>query len=100
MSTLGTAAIASFAVASNLVTLQYLPGNALGLGLITIVGQCVGAGEYEQAKEYTKNSFGKLWIVGCYMWDNGFFSHSIVGIYHLSEEASEMYPSIIVSLLI
>ena len=54
VSTLGTAAIASFAVASNLVTFHYLPGNALGLGLITIVGQCVGAGEYEQAKQYTR----------------------------------------------
>ncbi len=55
VSTLGTAAIASFAVASNLVTFHYLPGNALALGLITIVGQCVGAGEYEQAKQYTAN---------------------------------------------
>lgn len=45
VSTLGTASIAGFAVANNLVTLQYLAGNALGLGLITIVGQCVGAGE-------------------------------------------------------
>lgn len=91
VSTLGTAAIASFAVASNLVTLQYLPGNALGLGLITIVGQCVGAGEYEQAKEYTKKlilvNYGLLAVICGIM---VFFSHSIVGIYHLSEEASEM----------
>ena len=54
VSTLGTASIAGFAVANNLVTLQYLAGNALGLGLITIVGQCVGAGEVKQAKTYTK----------------------------------------------
>lgn len=32
VSSLGTAAIASYAVASNLVTLLYLPGNAIGLG--------------------------------------------------------------------
>ena len=37
VSTLGTAAIAGYAVAGNLVTFEYLPGNALGLGLITIV---------------------------------------------------------------
>ena len=54
VSSLGTAAIASYAVASNLVTLLYLPGNAIGLGLITIVGQCVGAGERKQAKQYTR----------------------------------------------
>ena len=47
VSTLGTASIAGYAVATNLVTFQYLPGVALGLGLITIVGQCVGAGEPE-----------------------------------------------------
>ena len=39
VSTLGTASIAGYAVATNLVTFQYLPGVALGLGLITIVGQ-------------------------------------------------------------
>lgn len=54
VSSLGTTALASYAVASNVVTLQYLPGNAIGLGMITIVGQCVGAGEVEQAKKYAK----------------------------------------------
>lgn len=91
VSTLGTAAIASFAVASNLVTLHYLPGNALGLGLITIVGQCVGAGEYEQAKAYTKklilmNYVFLVVICGTMV----IFSHPIVGIYNLSPEASEL----------
>ena len=42
VSSLGTASIAGYAVASNLVTILYLPGTAIGLGLITIVGQCVG----------------------------------------------------------
>ena len=37
VSSLGTVSIASFAVASNLVTVLYLPGNAIGLGLVTIV---------------------------------------------------------------
>lgn len=54
VSTLGTASIAGFAVASNLVTYLYLPGNALGAGTMTIVGQCLGAGEKKQAKYYAK----------------------------------------------
>ena len=54
ISSLGTAAIASYAVAGNLVTILYLPGTALGLGLITIVGQCVGAGRIKEAKDYAK----------------------------------------------
>ena len=54
VSSLGTTALASYAVASNVVTLQYLPGTAIGLGMITIIGQCVGAGEIEQAKGYAR----------------------------------------------
>ncbi len=96
VSTLGTAAIASFAVASNLVTLHYLPGNALGLGLITIVGQCVGAGEYEQAKQYTKKlilaNYCLLFIICGIM---VILSHPIVGIYNLSPEASKLAHSMI-----
>ena len=54
VSTLGTPSIAAYAVASNLDTYLYLPGNALGAGMTTIVGQCVGANEPRQAKEYAK----------------------------------------------
>lgn len=89
VSTLGTTSIAGFAVASNLVTLQYLPGNALGLGLITIVGQCVGAGEYEQAKQYTKKlvllDYLLLFLVCGLMI---LCRYQIVGLYNLSPEAS------------
>ena len=96
VSTLGTAAIASFAVASNLVTLHYLPGNALGLGLITIVGQCVGAGEYEQAKQYTKKlilaNYCLLFVICGIM---AALSFPIVGMYNLSPEASELARNMI-----
>lgn len=91
VSSLGTAAIASYAVASNLVTLQYLPGNALGLGLITIVGQCVGAGEYGEAKEYTKKLVKLNYLIllaVCVSMVLG--SHALVGIYNLSPEATEI----------
>lgn len=54
VATLGTSSIAAFAVASNLVTYLYLPGNALGAGMLTIVGQCYGAGEYDQARYYAR----------------------------------------------
>ena len=54
VSTLGTASIAAYAVASNLATYLYLPGNALGTGMITVVGQCHGAGKPEQAHYYAR----------------------------------------------
>ena len=98
VSTLGTASIAGYAVACNLVTFQYLPGVALGLGLITIVGQCVGAGEPEQAKAYTRKvillNYGLVFII-CAAMVLG--RSSIVGIYNLSPEASGMAQSLLLA---
>lgn len=97
VSTLGTASIASFAVASNLVTLQYLSGTALGLGLITIVGQCIGAGENEQAKQYTKKlmivNYG---ILACVCTAMVVGVRPLVGLYNLSPEASALAVQLIV----
>lgn len=98
VSSLGTAAIASYAVASNLVTLLYLPGNAIGLGLITIVGQCIGAGEKKQAKRYTWQlillNYGVLLVLCTAMIA---FSSQLVSIYQLSREASEISTHMIVA---
>ena len=98
VSTLGTASIAGYAVATNLVTLQYLPGVALGLGLITIVGQCVGAGEPEQAKAYTKKviavNYGLLLVICTCM---AFFRSQVVGIYNLSPEASDLAQKLLLA---
>ena len=89
VSSLGTVAIASYAVASNLVTFEYLVGNAIGLGIITIVGQCVGAGEWEQAKQYTKKlvlvNYVALVVICSLMI---LFRNRVVGIYNLSPEAT------------
>lgn len=49
----GTAAIAANAVASSVASLAQIPGGAIGLGMITVVGQCVGARDYRQARSYT-----------------------------------------------
>ncbi len=98
VSTLGTASIAGYAVAGNLVTFLYLPGNALGLGLTTVVGQCVGAKEAEQAKEYTRKF---LWlnyallavIVTGLLLGKDFW----ISLYHLSGESAYMASGLLVS---
>ena len=98
VSTLGTASIAGYAVATNLVTFQYLPGVALGLGLITIVGQCVGAGEPEQAKRSTKKviavNYGLLLVICTSM---AVFRSFVVGIYNLSPEASDLAQKLLLA---
>lgn len=89
VSSLGTASIASYAVACNLVTLLYLPGNALGLGLITIVGQCVGAGKPREAMHYTKVLLAVNYLILAVLSMAMFFGTDLlVSFYNLSPEAA------------
>lgn len=50
----GTAQIAANAVANTLDGFAIIPGQAVGLAMITVVGRCVGAGDYEQVRFYVK----------------------------------------------
>ncbi len=50
---LGTSAITANAVVGTVGGLGVLPSSAIGLALITVVGRCIGAREYEAAKKYT-----------------------------------------------
>ncbi len=50
----GTVQIAANAVANNIDSMGCIPGQAISLAMITVVGQCIGAGDYVQAEYYTK----------------------------------------------
>ena len=50
---LGTSAITANAIAGTVGGLGVLPGSAVGLALITVVGRCIGASEYDAVKHYT-----------------------------------------------
>ncbi|MCR4891676.1 MAG: MATE family efflux transporter [Lachnospiraceae bacterium] len=98
VSTLGTTSIAAFAVASNLVTYLYLPGNALGAGMLTIVGQCYGAGEYEQARYYAKklvtyNYIMLIFLCAILIGGASFW----VSCYQLSAPAAELARGLLIS---
>ena len=62
-STLGTAAIAANAVANTTTTFLNIPANAVGMAALTVVGQCLGAGEKEQARYYTKRLVSLVWVL-------------------------------------
>lgn len=63
ISSFGTVAIAANAVASTICGLETIPATAIGIAMITVVGQCVGSGELDQAKRY----MGKL-LKTAYIW--------------------------------
>ncbi|HIX90389.1 MAG TPA: MATE family efflux transporter [Candidatus Agathobaculum pullicola] len=50
----GTTQIAANAVANNLDAVACIPGQAMNLAIITVVGQCIGAGDIEQARRMAK----------------------------------------------
>lgn len=58
----GTAAIAANAMGNSIMTMSNIPGAAIGLALVTVVGQCVGAGEFQQAKSYTIKLTGVAYL--------------------------------------
>lgn len=59
----GTTQIAANAVANNFDALGCLPGQALSLAIITVVGQCVGAQDYEQARYYAKKLMKLAYLI-------------------------------------
>lgn len=50
----GTYQIAANGVANGIDQIAILVVNAINLAVVTVVGQCSGAGEYDQAEKYTK----------------------------------------------
>ena len=58
IATFGTVAITANAVGNSVMTMIQIPGSAVGLAIVTVIGQCVGAQDYRQAKRYTKLLMG------------------------------------------
>ena len=54
ISTFGTVQIAANAVANTFDSLGCIPGQAINLAMLAVIGQCIGAGSLEQVKYYTK----------------------------------------------
>lgn len=54
IATFGTVSIAANAVSNTLCTLPQIPAQAISLSMTTVIGQCVGAQDYDQAAHYTK----------------------------------------------
>ena len=63
VSILGTTAIAAQAMANIFENVNGVAGVGVGIGLMTIVGQCLGAGRKDEAIYYTKKMIGWGYIV-------------------------------------
>lgn len=59
----GTSQIAANSVAGSIDQIAVVVVNAINLGIVTVVGQCVGANDYEQASYYIKKLMKISYIV-------------------------------------
>lgn len=96
IATFGTAAIAANAAANSIASLPQIPSTAVGLAMVTVIGQCVGAGEYEQAKRYTRRltMLSYLCITVLSLAEMA-AAYPLAGLFNLSAEATQMAVQVI-----
>lgn len=93
----GTASITANAVGNAVSSFEILPGAAMGLGLITVVSHCVGAGDYEQVRYYTKKLLKYAYVALIFL--NAaiiLVLPFIIDIYNLSPETAAMAKKVII----
>lgn len=93
----GTAAIAANAIVGVVAGCAVIPASAVGTALITVVGQSVGAGAFEEARRYTVKLIKYAYLFMALL-NTGIIlmAGPIVGLYHVSPEASGMAKEIVI----
>lgn len=96
VTTFGTNAIAANSICNALACFNILPGTAINYALLSVAAVCVGAGEYKQARYYTRKlmlianvalaAFSLFFFV---------FAPQLVGIYQASEATTKMAVEVI-----
>jgi Na+-driven multidrug efflux pump len=90
----GTAAIAGNAIASVLNAFSYMPGNAFCMAILTVVGQCIGAGDYGGAKKNAVKIMKMSWLTLLVLSGIIFiFMEPLISIFNLSPEAHALARS-------
>lgn len=96
ISTLGTSAITANAVAGSITNINIIPGMAINMALLSVASYCVGAGDREQVKYYTKKiiklAYLSLGIVSVIIFA---LVRYVLLIYHLTPETHELTTEII-----
>ena len=97
ISTMGTAVIAANAVALTISGFQYTVGTACSSTMIAVVGRCLGAKEFGQAKRYSLRilliNYIALWTV---ILGTLTFLTPFVSLYDISPESIEIAKKLIV----
>lgn len=93
---LGTASLAANAICNSIASFANIPGSALSLASITIVGQCMGAGNTGEATRYAKKMlFGTYLCMGITGLLVYLLAPQIIALFNLSTEAKGIALSVI-----
>lgn len=91
IATFGTGAIAANAAANTIASFEVLPGAAIGLAVLTVVGQCIGAGRTDEAWYYTwklnRMAYAGMIILNIPLL---LFARQIISIYGLSGATTDL----------
>ena len=78
-------AVAANAIANSIAGVVNVPSQGIGLGMITVVGQCMGAEDHTQASGYTKKlllaSYCAMWVMNPLLF---FGSPALVPLFNLT----------------
>ena len=87
----GTTQIAANGVAQSFWSIAALFSIVMGPVFITVIGQCIGANDYEVAQYYVKKLL-KITYLGCVIWDTLIFvlTPLILNLYNLSSETIQL----------
>lgn len=96
VSSFGTASITANAIAGNLDSMITLPAQSIGISMLTVVGQSVGARDRENAKRYTYRLLG-LSYAGLNLMSLVIFllKPVLIGMYGMSDEINGMTNMVI-----
>jgi putative MATE family efflux protein len=87
----GTMAMAANAIAGVINSFSFMPGTAFGMALLTVVGQCVGAGDYPGARRQTarimKLCYLSIFIISLFIY---LFMDPLINLFSLSPEGREL----------
>ncbi len=92
----GTVAVAANAIAGSIASLVNIPGMAIGLASITVVGRCMGAGAIDQAVFYTKRLVKTCYLFMAVFGFGLYVTASFwVGLFHLNAETATMAAEVL-----
>lgn len=96
ISTFGTSAIAANAVCNTLTNFNILPGMAIGMAILSVTSFCIGAGDYWQARYYTKKlmCLSNLCMIAISLFSI-LFCRNVLQIYQLTPETEDLAVRVI-----